>query len=123
MYFSEHKFAVEIHKKGYTDRNQDQENKRQTKIEKHSDCKSFHRINPDVEGFDIFLEISKIQGYIAKSNKEKLKKEKEAKIKELKEKLKKLEAHIKESKNKNKELKMKKIKNSATNQIINNFVK
>ena len=36
MYFSEHKFAVEI-EKGHTDRNQDKENERQTKIEKHSD--------------------------------------------------------------------------------------
>ena len=37
MYFSEHKFAIEIGEKEHTDRNQDQENKRQTKIEKHSD--------------------------------------------------------------------------------------
>ena len=62
----------------------------------------------------IFFEISKIQGYIAQSNKEKLKKEKEAEIKELKEKLKKPEGQIKE-------LKTKKIKNSAANQITNNF--
>ena len=55
MYFSEYKFAVEIGKKGHTDRNQDEENERQTKIEKHSDCNLFHRINPDAEGFDIFL--------------------------------------------------------------------
>ena len=34
-----------------------------------------------------FFEISKVQGYIAQSNKEKLEKEKEAKIKELKGKL------------------------------------
>ena len=40
-------------------------------IEKH--CKFFHRINPDVEDFDIFLEISKIQNYITQSNEEKLK--------------------------------------------------
>ena len=30
MYFSEYKFAVEIDKKGHTDRNQDEENERQT---------------------------------------------------------------------------------------------
>ena len=78
----------------------------------------FYRINPDAEGFDIFFEISKIQGYIAQSNKEKLKKEKKAEITELKEKLKKLEAQIKEPKNKNKEL-----KNLAINQITNNFGK
>ena len=55
MYFSEHKFAVENHEKGHTDRNQDKENERQIKIEKHSDCKFFYRINRDAEGFDIFL--------------------------------------------------------------------
>ena len=55
MYFSEHKFAVENHEKGQTDRNQDKENERQIKIEKHSDCKFFYRMNRDAEGFDIFL--------------------------------------------------------------------
>ena len=71
MYFSEHKFAVEVDEKGHTDRNQ---SKRQTKIEKHSDSKFFHKISPDVESFHIFVEISKIQDYIAQSNKEKLQK-------------------------------------------------
>ena len=33
--FSKHKFAVEIEEKGHTDRNQGEENERQTKIEKH----------------------------------------------------------------------------------------
>ena len=55
MYFSDHKCVVEIEEKGHTDRDQNEKNKRQTKIEKHSDCKFFHRINPDAEGFDIFL--------------------------------------------------------------------
>ena len=73
MYFSEQKLVVEIDEKGHIDRNQNKENERQTKIEKHPDCKFFHRINPDVEGFDIFLEISKMQNYITQSNKEKLK--------------------------------------------------
>ena len=41
IYFSEHKFSVEIGKKGHTDRYQDEENKRQTKIEKHSNCNFF----------------------------------------------------------------------------------
>ena len=68
MYFSDHKFAIEIEEKGYTDRNQDEENERQAKIEKHSHCKYFHRINPDAEGFDIFLEISKIKDYITQSS-------------------------------------------------------
>ena len=43
------------------------------KIEKYSDCKFFHNINPDVEGFDIFFEISRIQTYITQSNEENLK--------------------------------------------------
>ena len=60
MYFSQHKFDAEIDKKCHIDRIQKEENERQTKIEKHPNCKFFHRINPDVEGLDIFLEISKI---------------------------------------------------------------
>ena len=73
MYFSQHKFDAEIDKKGHIDRIQKEENERQTKIEKHPNCKFFHRINPDVEGLDIFLEISKIHNQNAQSNKEKLK--------------------------------------------------
>ena len=55
MYFSEHKFVLEIDEKGHIDRSQNKENKRQAKIEKHPHCKFFHRINDDVEGFEIFL--------------------------------------------------------------------
>ena len=73
MYFSKHDFAVKIDEKGHADRNQGKENERQTKIEKYSDCKFFHKINPDAEDFDIFLEISKIQNYIIQSNEKKLK--------------------------------------------------
>ena len=73
LYFSEHKFVVETDEKGHIDRNQNKENERQAKIWKHPDCKFFHRINLDVEVFDIFLEISKIQNCITKSNEEKLK--------------------------------------------------
>ena len=101
-------------KKGHTDRNENEENEIQTKLEKHSDFKLFHRINPDADGFGIFLEISKIQNYITQSSKEKLEKENKVEIKRLKSKLKKLEAQIKESK-------IKKIKNSATHHITNNF--
>ena len=73
MYFSELIFAVEIDEKGHTDRNQNDKNEKQTKIEKYSDCKFFHRINLDTEGFDIFLEISKIKDYIIQSNEKKKK--------------------------------------------------
>ena len=47
MYSSEYKGVVEIDEKVHIDRNQNDENERQTKIEKHSHCKFFHRINPD----------------------------------------------------------------------------
>ena len=50
MYFSEHKLVVEIDEKEHTDRNQNEENKRQVNIEEHLNCK-FHRIDPDVKGF------------------------------------------------------------------------
>ena len=73
MYFSESKFVVEIDEKGHIDRNQNEENERKINTEKYSDCKFVHRINPDVAGFDIFLEISKIQTYVTQSNKEKQK--------------------------------------------------
>ena len=60
MYFSEDNLVVEIDKKCHIDRNQNEENKYLSKMEKHSDRKFFHRINPDVKGFDIFFEIIKI---------------------------------------------------------------
>ena len=79
MYLFESKFVVEIDKKGHIDRNQNEENKRKITIEKYSDCKFVHRINTDVEGFDIFHEISKIQTYIIQSKKEKQKRAKSQK--------------------------------------------
>ena len=72
MYFSEHKLVVEIDEKGYTERNQNEENERQIKIKERLNSK-FYGINPDVEGFYIFLEISKIQNYITQSNEQNLK--------------------------------------------------
>ena len=47
MYFSEHQFVVEIDEKCHIDRN--------------------------VEGYNIFLEISKMQNYITKSNENEIK--------------------------------------------------
>ena len=105
------------------------ENEGGEKIKKELGWK-FIRINPEAENY-IFVEIGKIEDYIAQSNKEakikeikeKLEKEKEAEIKEIKEKLeKKREAKIKELKDKNKELKTK-IKNFTTNQISSHFKK
>ena len=92
MYFSEHKLTIEFNEKGHTDRDEKKENGREEKIQKELGCK-FIRINPDAEHY-IFVEIDKINGYIAQSNKEteikeikgKLEKEKEAEIKEIKDK-------------------------------------
>ena len=101
-YFSGPKRVVEIDEKGHTDRNQNEENKRQTKI--NILTANFFTGLILMQRFLIFFfffQISKIQGYIAQSNKEKIEKEKEAEIKELKEKLEKIEAQIKEPKNKN----------------------
>ena len=67
MYISESRFVVEIDENGHIDRNQNKEkkkskeNERKKKIENYCYCKFFHRISPDVESFDIFLEISKTQ--------------------------------------------------------------
>ena len=86
----EHKFAVEIDEKGHTDKNQNEENERQTKIEKHSNCNFFQRINPDAEGFDIPLEISEIRNYVTQLNREKIKEQEEKiKVEEKKKKIKK----------------------------------
>ena len=79
MYFSEHKLTIEFNEKGHTDRDEKKENEREEKIQKELGCK-FIRINPDAEHY-IFVEIDKINGYIAQSNK--------AEIKEIEEKLKK----------------------------------
>ena len=125
LYFSKRKLAIEVDEKRHTDRNEKKGNEREEKIKKELECE-FIRINPDAENYDIFVEIGKINDYIAQSNKEgeikeikeKLEKEKEAEIKEIKEK----EAEIKELKDINKELK-RKIKNLTTNQITNNFGK
>ena len=64
MYFSESKSVVGIDEKDHIDRSQNEENERKRKIEKYSDSKFVHRINPDVEGFNNFLEIIKIRTYI-----------------------------------------------------------
>ena len=50
-------------------------------------------------GFDVFVEISKIQNYVTQSNEEKMK-ELENKIKEQKDKIKELENNIEEQKSK-----------------------
>ena len=53
------------------------------KTKKTKDKQFFHRINPDAEDIDIFLEISKIQDSIDQSNEEKIK-EQENKVNKIK---------------------------------------
>ena len=94
MYFSEHKFAVEIYENGHTDRNQNEENERQTKTEKIITTNFFTGLIL----WNIFFEISKIQNYFPESKKEKLEKEKKAEIKEIKGKVKKTRSSNKRTK-------------------------
>ena len=53
---------------GHLDRNEEDETRRQKKLEEHLKC-TFFKINPDKENFDIFLELGKIESYISESNK------------------------------------------------------
>ena len=53
---------------GHLDRNEEDEMRRQKKLEEHLKC-TFFKINPDKENFDIFLELGKIESYISQSNK------------------------------------------------------
>ena len=68
LYFPEHKLAIEVDEKGYTDRDEKTGIERQMAIEKELGCK-FIRINPDAESYNIFVEIGKIQNHIIKSTK------------------------------------------------------
>ena len=113
-YFSKYKLGIEIDEYNHESRNSNYEKIRQLMIESHGI--TIIRTNPDAADFDMNKLINQIYKHISQSNKEKLEKEKEVEIKKLKNKLKKLETQIKESK-------MKKIKNSTTNQITNNFGK
>ena len=65
MYFSEHKFVVEIDEKGNIDRNQNEKKKKYKQKQKSILIASFFQ--------DIFLEISEIQNQITKSNENKSK--------------------------------------------------
>ena len=112
MYFSEHKFAVEVDEKGHTDRNQ---TKRQTKKQKNIlTANFFTRLVLMQRVFIFLLKLVKYRITLLNQIKKNYKKEK-SEIKELKEKLEKLEAQIKEPKTKNKEL-----KNLTTNEFTNN---
>ena len=88
MYFFEHEFAVEIDEKGHTDRNQNEENERQTKIKKHSDCNFFTGLILMQRVLIFFFKLVKC--WVALLNQiKKLEREQKAEIKEVKGKLKK----------------------------------
>ena len=56
--FHDYKLAIEIDENGSSDRNIDNEIKRQKTIEQNLGCK-FIRIDPDKENFDVFKAINK----------------------------------------------------------------
>ena len=57
--FPDYKLAIEIDENGSSDRNIDNEIKRQKTIEQNLGCK-FIRIDPEKENFDVFKAINKI---------------------------------------------------------------
>ena len=63
LYFSKHRLATDIDQKGYKDRNNDYEIKRQKAIEKELDCE-FIRVNHDGKDFDVYVEIGNIYNHI-----------------------------------------------------------
>ena len=67
-YFPKYKLAIEVDEQGHNERDIDYEIERQKAIENKLGCE-FIRMNPAKENFNIFVEIGKIQNYIAKSTK------------------------------------------------------
>ena len=59
LYFQNYKLAIEVDENGHSNKNIDNEIKRQKAIEQEADC-NFIRIDPDKEEFDIFRAINKI---------------------------------------------------------------
>ena len=55
--------AIEIDELGHLDRDDEKEKIRENKIKQKLQCE-FIRINPDKEGFNIFVELAKISNYI-----------------------------------------------------------
>ena len=70
LYFHGYKLAIEIDENGHSDRNINQETKRQKAIEWELFCK-FIGIDPGKEDFDIFRAINEIVIHIKQSNKKK----------------------------------------------------
>ena len=70
LYFHGYKLTIEIDENGHSDRNINQETKRQKAIEWELFCK-FIGIDPGKEDFDIFRAINEIVIHIKQSNKKK----------------------------------------------------
>ena len=69
--FHDYELAIEIDENGHSNRNIDNEIKRQKPIEQELSCK-FCRIDPDKEDFDIFRAIIEIFTHIKQSTKKTL---------------------------------------------------
>ena len=67
FYSPRHKLAVEVDELVNLDRNEEDEIKREKKLEERLKCTIF-RINLEKENFNIFLERGKIESYISESN-------------------------------------------------------
>ena len=65
LYFPEHKLGIEIDKNGHFNRLKIKEQKREEPIKNLGTA--LIRINPDKEGFDIFIKIGEIQSFIYES--------------------------------------------------------
>ena len=63
MYFPEYRLAIEIDENGHSNRNIENEIKRQKAIEQELDCK-FTKIDSDKEDFDIFKTINEVFRHI-----------------------------------------------------------
>ena len=68
MYFPEYKLAIEIDENGHSNRNIENEIKRQKAIEQELDCK-FTKIDSDKEDFDIFKTINEVFRHVKQSPK------------------------------------------------------
>ena len=67
FYLPKPKLAIEVDELGHLDRDEEDETKRQKKLEKYLGC-TFIRINPDKKDFDVFDKLGEIRSCIEKSN-------------------------------------------------------
>ena len=68
LYFPKHRLAIEVHEKGYPDRNEYENTERKNAIIEHLDCK-FISISPDENDFDVDIEIDKMYNHTENSSK------------------------------------------------------